>query len=297
MNSLAQSIYKTLALFDVQDIPLTLMDIRGYLVRVNNLPPAPVSLSNIEFVLTTELNEFIEQQDGFYFLSGRQALVALRQERYRISLVRLRKARRYLQGLRFLPYIRAVAISGSLSFLNSKSTSDIDLFIMAKPGRIWLARVLVSMYFQLFGQRRHGKYIADRFCLNHYVREDLTVTVDRDLFTAVAYAGIIPVLGAQSLRRFWARNTWIEQFLVNPILQTDQVYFGAKFSPLAKFFERLLDFTGGPLLNSIFGRYQRWRIKPREDIIVSDEELSFHFHLHGRKVLASYAEALDKLDF
>lgn len=88
---------------------------------------------------------------------------------YELSL--FAKAARYCKPLRFLPGIRLVAICNSLSMYATDKGSDIDLFIVTKTGRLWLVRLLVTAYFQLLGVRRHGKKVAERFCLSFFVSE------------------------------------------------------------------------------------------------------------------------------
>jgi hypothetical protein len=290
MTLLAQSIYNTLAFFDAQDLPLTLVEIKTYLVASPSL--REISLPEVQKVLAEALIGKIEQQNGFYFLSGRKELVALRQKRYRVSLAMLRKCRKYLWALRFFPYLRAVAISGSLALLNSDENSDIDLFLITKKNRIWVSRFLVSLYFQILGQRRYERHIKGRFCLNHYLSEDSEIRQDKNLYTAVEYASLLPVLGKEELIKFWRKNSWLQQFLRRPLPESRAIFFGLQFGFWRIFFEFILEYSIGPLINWVSGRYQKKRIKMQEYVLVSDCELSFHPDSRGQKVLARYQEKL-----
>ena len=330
MVSLVKSIYSTLAFFDAQDLPLTLMEIRGYLVAVTphltsptrgeergvsfpqSFPPldpdTPVgvdgegkggvnleaNLSDIEKILQSELADKIHYANGFYFLAGRADLVVLRRQKYQISLGRMRKAKKMLSFLRFLPYLRAAAISGSLALLNSSGNSDIDLFIIVKKNRVWIARMFISLFFQLLGQRRHGQKISARFCLNHYLAADTLITRDKNLYTAVEYASLLPVLGEKEFVKFWQENSWIKIYLPDPRYQQANHFFKTNFSVWQKFAEAVLDCTIGPALNYLSGIYQKRRIKTQEYILVSDSELSFHPGSRGQKVLSQFQENLDR---
>jgi len=257
-------------------------------VKVPGLPAA-VGLPELREALAS-LEKEIGTRDGFYFLPGRDALVDTRQEKYKISLQRFRKCRRVLGFLRYFPYLRSVAVSGSQAILNSNPSSDIDLFFIVKKNRIWLARALASFYFQILGQRRHGRYIADRFCLNHYVREGILLSSDRNLYTAVIYTNLLPVLGHEELAQFWRNNSWIGDFLHSPRTPERVPFFNFHFSPLQRFFEVILDLTVGWPLNYIAAVYQKRRIRLEEHIIVSDEELSFHPGSRGQKVLKKFEQ-------
>src|SRR3989344_7602912 len=263
MSPLTAAIYKTVVFFDAQDIAPTLLELKAYLVATPQFSAQDqkVTIFDMENALTGELRGQVESHSGLYFLPSRESLVDARKLRYRTSLVRFRKARKYLFWLKFFPYLRAVGISGSQALFNSNPSSDIDLFVLTSKNRIWLARFLVSFYFQIFGQRRHGEHIQDRFCLNHYLCEDLEITEDRNLYTAVEYASLIPVLGTEEFARFWQKNRWINDFLHDPLFERNNIFFNFKFSEAQKFFEIILDFTIGPLLNWLVGLYQKQRIR------------------------------------
>jgi len=289
MTVFAKFIFKTLALYDAYGVPLTLVEIHDFLQGQKK-----VKLSEIERVLETELSAYIDRQSGLYFLRGREALVSARKQRYGLSMKRLFMARANLRVLRHLPYLRAVAITGSLSYLNSTHASDIDLLIITAPGRVWLTRVLVSLYFQVLGRRRHGDRIAGRFCLNHYVAEGFPVLRDRDLHTATAYVTALPAIGSANYERFIQRNPWIAEFYPEPGARASE-FFGFQFSVLQTMFEKILELSGlGPLLNAAAAWGQRRRIRQAADILVSESELSFHFATHSRDALQHYRAVLDR---
>jgi predicted nucleotidyltransferase len=274
--------HKTLAFFDAQDLALTSAEAANY-----NIAPSPGE--GREAVGGERLRS---SRDGLFFLSGRENLIQLRKQRYKISLTRLRKAKKVLYWLRFFPYIRGVAISGSLALLNSDEKSDIDLFIIAKKNRIWLTRAMVSAYLQALGQRRHGRLVQNRFCLNHYLTADMAIDNDRNLYTAVEYASLLPVIGSSEFEKFWVKNGWIKDYLPNAVYTSKVPFFDIKLSSGQKSLEYLLDFLIAPVLNYLLGVYQKHRIKLQDYIFVSDDELSFHPGSRGQKVLAKYKQSL-----
>ena len=82
MSPLTQSILRTLAFFDALDVPLTLLELRAYLVRAPGLP-AEISLADLESE-AGRLSGQVVLESGFYHLRGREDLVAARAERYQI---------------------------------------------------------------------------------------------------------------------------------------------------------------------------------------------------------------------
>lgn len=289
------SIYNTLAFFDAQDLPLTPLEIRNYLGETSPLKVRGDKgelLFEIEKTIHSELSGKVEHRDGLYFLPGRQDLVSTRLDRYKISLLRFRKCRKFLSPLRFFPYLRVISISGSLALLNSTADSDIDLFIITKKNRIWLSRALVSLYFQILGQRRYKNHVKNRFCLNHYVCEGQVITEDRNLYTAVEYSSLLPVLGTGELENFWKANSWIKEYVSAPAFEKNSYFFGFEFSAWQKILEGLLDFTLAPVLNYVLGLYQKHRIRKEDYILVSDQELSFHPGSRGQNILAEFQKRI-----
>lgn len=293
MSELCNSILKTLTFFNVQGLPLTLMEIKAYLLRGDF---REVTLGQIKAALEGELLSRIKTDGVFYFLSESPHLPAQRRKRYRISLTRFRKARRILYPLRFFPFVRGVAISGSQAILNSREESDIDLFIIAAKNRIWLARMLVTLYLQLFGQRRYDQHTQNRFCLNHYIDENVDITRDRNVYTAMLYSSFLPVFGNRFFTRFYKRNQWVKDFLQDPVFEQSNHFFGFKKSRWQRFFEIIWEITLlAPILNWVSGWYQKGRIKPQDYVYVSDTELSFHPDSKGQQILARFKEKLESL--
>ena len=89
---LKDSIYKTLAFFDAQDLALTLFEIKNYL-------DTPARVQEIEDCIEREMGGKVASQAGLYFLSGRDELSAMKKSRYRLSLERAQKAKNRVRRL------------------------------------------------------------------------------------------------------------------------------------------------------------------------------------------------------
>jgi predicted nucleotidyltransferase len=189
MSPLEKAVLATLVYYDVLDRPLTSWEVFKYLnntgLRKSKVQSFEYDLAlqdrssqcqTLDSVLETlenssELKKIIDQKNGFYFLKGRQEIVKERIERQKIADQKWKKAKRVIKLLQLIPFIRLVAVSGSLAMNNTKKESDIDLLIVAKSGRIWTCRGLTTLFIHLIGQRRHGSLTKDRFCLNHYLTD------------------------------------------------------------------------------------------------------------------------------
>jgi hypothetical protein len=139
---------------------------------------------------------------------------------------------------------------------------------------MWLARTWVTMYFQILGNRRHGNKIANRFCLNHYLAKPKAVEREKNLYKAMEYGRLRPLVYPQTIQEFQKQNAaWIQTFFPNWEIkkQPDQ-----EQSWLQKILESLFTNKFGQWLEQRLQDWQIRRIKQGEFIFVTTDELSFH---------------------
>ena len=282
---LNDQILKTLEYFDVQDRPLTLLEIYKYLLGPID---QPVQLSDILRALENNLKDRVTSIEGFYCLTNHQEIIANRKANNFYSIPRMRLVKKYLPLAKYIPFIRAAGLSGSEALSTSKKGSDIDILLFTAPDRIWTARFFATAFYQLLGIRRHGKYIENRFCLNHYIAGIKHIQNDNNIYTAVEYASLISFFGGSVISLFQEANlTWIKKYLPNFKL------FKHSASPkasLQKFIEFFLNGQVGNFVEYLLGKMQRRRIIAQSHIIIEPDELSFHPGSKGQQVLKRYAE-------
>ncbi len=284
---------ETLSYFDVQDHPLTFLE----LLRFHLHPQSKPVISENSGQLNDDLQNLIEQGQvatmyGYYFLPGRAEIARKRWRNNVYSTPRLKRATKYLEKTRHVPFIAAAALSGSEALNNSKHGSDIDILVLTEKNRIWLGRFFLTLYFQMTGWRRHGNLVADRFCLNHYVEKNKTLLNDQNLYTAIEYLSLIPFFGADEIYQFQEKNLpWIGEYLQSPKITHYQNKPGSAFK---KSIEKLLGGRFGNWLESALGKYQLQRIKAQEHITVEKDELSFHPGSKGQQVLNRFLTKTSK---
>jgi hypothetical protein len=274
---LSDRIIATLQFFDLQKLPLTLYEVYAFLIG-NEVGYERVTLGQTLQGLSRLLeSKKIECKDGYYTLPGQTDLVGARLAGYRYGIKRERRIKHIQWGLRYLPFIRGVALVGSQAFGLQREQSDIDLLVITDSRYMWLARTIITAYFQILGMRRHGKYIANRFCLNHYIAGPHLLEHSKNLYTAMEYSKSRPLYGADSVAAFQNSNAgWITALFPN------QKYRELVGTPLARrsrmqyALERLIDNTVGKSLEKFLEQVQKKRIKIEKDIVVSHDELSFH---------------------
>lgn len=215
MLSLQRAILETVAYADALNRPLSPFEIWKHLLDSNGASSfARVSLADIFDALDSSfLRKRLSSANGFVFLIGRGNLLANRIRREKLSDRELMRARRVAQILRFLPFVRMAALTGSLSAKNSDPKSDWDFLIVLSGGRIWTGRAIVTGVLHLLGLRRHGKQVAHRACLNYWITDDALEITEHDIFGSEEYSLLIPFFGEETFRRFEAVNAgWISAF-------------------------------------------------------------------------------------
>jgi len=308
LSDLEKSILSTLVYYDVLNQPLVNWEVFKYLNKKGDFE---VDLNKVLDVLenSSELSKYINQKNGLYFLKNREKIVKQRIQRQIIADKKWKKAKRVIRFLQTIPYIRMVAVSGSLAMNNTKEESDIDLLIIVKSGRIWTCRIFTTLFFQSIGQRRHGQLTKNRFCLNHYITDKSLKIPHKSLYNAQTYAHLVPVWQKRGLyRKFQKANAWIKEYLVNypreqkgylNVLKTS--WF---FNSEAQFKEWILDTWLGDKLESFLRNFQVKRIKKDSltyklggRVVFNDDQLEFHPDSPEKKILQKYNQKMKELGF
>ena len=119
------------------------------------------------------------------------------------------KAVRVATFIQKFPFVEGVGISGSLSKGILHSDGDFDFFIITKPNRVWVARTLLILYKKvfLFNSRKY-------FCVNYFIDSEHLEIEEKNRFTAVEVATLIPAAGGV-FDEFYEHNRWVHDFFPN----------------------------------------------------------------------------------
>jgi hypothetical protein len=205
MPGILKEVLKTVIYHDLFDFPMTPQEI----ALDSKLPLEEV----LAALAADESAAHLETERGFWFLRGRRAAVAARLERYDLAERKFARARRFFRFARFAPFLRAAFVCNTLSRSNAREDSDIDLFLVAAPGRLWLARLFATGLAALLGLRPTARVTRDRLCLSFYASEDALALAPRaiegDVYLPRWVADLYPVYDeARIAGRFAERNRW-----------------------------------------------------------------------------------------
>ncbi|OGH67121.1 MAG: hypothetical protein A3B90_02175 [Candidatus Magasanikbacteria bacterium RIFCSPHIGHO2_02_FULL_41_13] len=301
-NTLAQSVLKTLAFFDIFDYPLTREELWRFLWQAPEIQYSDFVIQ-VEEILQNELATTVESLGGYYFFPGRSELIAKRERKVSYTEEKIKIACRAARKLRYIPFIEAMFVCNLLPVV-VKASSDIDVLIIAKENRIWFTRFLSTLVLTLFRLRptnfgfsffsaNKKKSMTDKICLSFYLTEkhlDLSnICIEGiDVYQAYWNINLVPLYEREDLHtQFQKKNRWVEKY-VSPantsvrLLPRWKVHdtwlsYGVKsfFAWLfsTSFFEKLVRTVQLKHLN------QKERIEEvaiQKSIVISDTMLKFH---------------------
>lgn len=228
-SDLHNAILQTIAYADVFDYPLTPNEIHRYLVGRH------ANRDEVEQALRE--GSLFHASEGYYILPNREGLIPVRLKREKTAAKMWPQALGYGQVIAHLPFVRMVAITGSLAMNNVNGNPDIDYFIVSARGRLWMTRAMVLAI------TRVAAVQGIRLCPNYLVTEDALAFPNQTLYAAHELAQMVPVFGMDVYERICRHNSWKDQFLPNaqglpPTM--DRVKIRASRPVLKSLFEKVL---------------------------------------------------------
>jgi hypothetical protein len=242
LDTLDLAVVETLAYADVFDWPLSAAEIYRYL-------PIAAELDDVENTLGSEhLSAIVTAIGSFHVLRGREHLVADRQHKAARSALLWTQAARYGRIVASLPWVRLVAVTGSLAVGAATDEADIDLFVVTADDRLWLARAMTIGVAKVAARARSTRGL--RLCPNYFLTATALDLPERDVYTAHELAQLVPLFGPRAYRELLERNAWYRDLLPNHAGYTGPVaeLGGRRVNPGV---ERLL-------ANPLVDRLERW---------------------------------------
>jgi hypothetical protein len=300
-KDLARGIMSALVFYDIFDYPLTLLEIWKFFQSTKSFSDGKIhSMGEIAAVLGGDefLQNWVTQKLGFYMLRGREDLAEMRLGRHNQAQRRWRKAVRLIGWLGDVPFLQMVAMCNMFSVDTPSPRSDIDIVVVARHGRIWLVRLLVTILIALTGQWRHRR-VAGKICLSFFLTDkhlDLQklyrqkgVWQETDPYLYNWVALVAPVYDrGKTAEKFWVANNWVKKYIPNCFLYQSVGSRRVHPGPIARAWRGFWEFVwrgrAGDWLERVVRWWQTEYMKARGDqtwlqnpnVVRSDEVLKFH---------------------
>jgi predicted nucleotidyltransferase len=197
--------------------PFTVEEVANYFLPKSNLTPKQLEsmLTNGKFA-----NLGFKVRDGYLTTNDDQTQLS-RSEMEQTSADKLNSASNFANLLtRVIPFIRTVAVTGSVAYGSATKWDDIDLFIVTKRNRLWISALLTLVLVRLSKLLILRPPHLSHFCLSYvhdeqgFLREShrnrSNALFARELLKAK------PVAGAEEYRKILEENEWVAEFYSKP---------------------------------------------------------------------------------
>jgi hypothetical protein len=286
LTTLEQAIIECVVYSDVFDFAVTPAEIHSAL-------PIKSTLAEVESALASEQleGELLTRIHPYVMLCGREDLVLIRERRAQSSLRLRRRAERYGRLIARLPFVRMVALTGSLAVESAEAGDDIDYLIVTAPGRVWLTRALTMVVVRVAALR------GVTLCPNYLLSESALTLPDRDYYTARELLQMAPLAGGDVYAKMLAANAWWRDYLPNAQPSADIEPVSRSWLTAAA--EALLRTPAGTWLDRALLRRKGDELRrqaPGNVEVVFDETMcKGHFEGHRERTQARIAERLQSL--
>jgi hypothetical protein len=295
LDAVEEAILRTVAYADVFDYPLTAHEIHRYLAGTQARPSVVQHVLGDRFLARGELVE----NRGYISLRGRESIVATRLQRKAISDRLWRKGLRYGLAIARLPFVRLVAVTGTLAVNNAEYDADIDYLIAVVAGRVWLARQLCLVLVYL------GRAERVTICPNYVISTQALDQFERSLFTAHELANMVPLYGLDVYQELLRRNAWAQEYLPNAFRERRASVVVDGLDPLTSTIKRSAEYLLGGRLGDAWERRES-SVKIRRlsaeaeacdasSVMFSPEACKGHVVDHARLIEDAYLRRLHQV--
>jgi len=206
----------------------------------------------------------------------------------------LTEIKRLKSTFQSIPFIQQIFLCNSISFNALNENSDIDLFIIAEPGRVRTVKFRSMILFGLKWAKRFWTKTRKKICLSFFITSDSQnlypislPSLDIYLTYRIAHLVLIYQPNEEVNNSFFTSNKWVKWILPNyQEKQTISLWINP-FSWNTKF-KNTIEIIGDWLLWNIFEQIVKYIQKAiirfkimlnpiwNKDVIISDSMLKFH---------------------
>jgi predicted nucleotidyltransferase len=213
-------------------------------------------MENFEYALRClVIDRLVHHIDKFYTLKNDYFLIERRVKGNARAEKMIDTAKKVSNLLVRFPFVRGIAISGSLSKNFADEDADIDLFIITAKNKLWIARTLMHCLKKLTFLVNRQHY----FCMNYYIDEQELQIREKNIYTAIEIATLMPLHGDAVFEQFYTANIWTRNFLPHKCMRLTTAR-PLKRSWLKIFIEMLFNNPVGGALDNLLMKVttKRW---------------------------------------
>lgn len=296
-ETLEDAIVKTVAFFDVLEYVLTTQELSerllGFDASVGEVKSCVRASARVQMLIQDEVE--------YVFLPGSVGLID-RRMRYSSTDSQLwERIRQYAWVFRCVPFLRGVYVCNRLAITQGTPGSDIDIFVVAQEGRMFLVRTLLIIWFQILGVRRYGRHVSRRFCLSFFVDTKGTdlrglLLPSEDVYFAYWLLLLQPVMRGFDI---YEANPWLRGYFSDRLLREQSgVSHRYPVNFAGYLFRRMLEGRFGSFIEKKLSAWQLIRARRKHQSLGSPEGVVLDEHclkFHDRDMRKAYHEAWRRL--
>lgn len=257
LTPLEKKMVLTLAYSAQFDQPLSLEQLEQRLLQVKT--DQHLDISNL---LNSNL---VNYQHDYITLATHQIKSSKLESKIKSSQLKIAQAQPLVRWLKRLPWVKAVAVTGSVAVDNAGVNDDLDFLIVTGQQRLWLVRPVVLFLAIIFGKRRdvRGNHRDNSWCFNLFL-EETTLKMEPDqhnIYTAYEVLQAKFIYDRAGVEARWlAENAWVQPVLPNFYRdRLTEVKNKQKKVESRQTYENKIWLV----LNWIFFKLQYWYMKPK----------------------------------
>lgn len=286
-----EEVLKPVVYADIFDYPLTFEEIYKFL-------ETNLSQKTTQTLLQQAVDDQqLTQTASFYHLPDRNIIVATRKKRQKIAQQLWIKGSQYGRWIAALPFVRLVAVTGSLAVDNPTHVrEDIDYLIVTQPGRLWLCRAL------MVGLVRYAHFRGSHLCPNYMLTENVLHFEGESLYAAREIVQMVPLYGAETYQRMRAMNRWVNNYLPHgdaPNLSRLETELSGGAKAVKRTAEVIFGGIIGDKLEKLLQTYQMNKHLKRakqvgasDRVIFTPDQCKGHYDSHGSQTIQAYRQKI-----
>lgn len=185
-------------------------------------------IGNMNGISETELNNSLLKllangklffTNGFYHLDKNGDSVKTRINRIKYSKEKWQEVDSFVSKVKLMPSVLGILVTGSLALDNVTKNDDIDFFIITENNRLWITRLIISIFALFNGKKRswHGRF-QNTWCLNMWLERSQIELPDRlrNIYGSFEVAQAVWVYDKKNVKKdFFTFNSWAKNYLPN----------------------------------------------------------------------------------
>lgn len=203
------AIKKTLAYRSIFKYPLSLYQLKTFLISDREHKNKTFSEA-VEHLLN---RGFIKEKNKKYFLPGIKTVEW--EEKKKLADKMIRKNEGVLKIIGRVPWVKMLAITGSLAAYNPDSASDIDVFIISSKNRVWITRLFVTLILKAMKKFPGTDGEKGKICTNLFMdsKEFAWQKDKRNIFIAHDIVLMQPIIDKENTYlKFLNANNWVREY-------------------------------------------------------------------------------------